>query len=68
MMHCCHLVFPCASPAPLAVQVMFGYLQESEKKFLDTSSMCRACKDAGGQPVDPLEQQVTCVDPFGSGV
>ncbi|CAN0006747.1 unnamed protein product, partial [Laminaria digitata] len=43
------------------LQVMFGYLQESEKKFLDTSGMCRACKDAGGQPVDPLEQQVACV-------
>lgn len=39
-------------------QVMFGYLQESEKKFLDPRAMCRACKDAGGQPVDPLEQQV----------
>lgn len=40
------------------VQVLFGYLQESERKFLDTSSMCRACKDPAGKPVDPLEQQV----------
>lgn len=43
-------------------QVMFGYLQESEKKFLDTRGMCRACKDAAGQPVDPLEQQVIFVN------
>lgn len=40
------------------VQVLFGYLQESEKKFLDTTGMCRACKDPAGKPVDPLEQQV----------
>ncbi|CAN0178083.1 unnamed protein product, partial [Ectocarpus fasciculatus] len=39
------------------LQVLFGYLQESETKFLDTTSMCRACKDSAGKPVDPLEQQ-----------
>lgn len=38
---------------------MFGYLQESEKKFFDTRAMCRACKDVNGNPVDPIEQQVT---------
>lgn len=47
------LIFP-----SMIVQVLFGYLQESETKFLDTTGMCRACKDSAGKPVDPLEQQV----------
>jgi ubiquitin carboxyl-terminal hydrolase 9/24 len=34
------------------MQVMFGYLKISQKKFFDTISFCRAVRDPSGQVVN----------------
>ena len=34
------------------LQVMFAYLQESEKQFYNPQAFCRSLKDWEGQPID----------------
>ena len=43
------------------VQAVFGYLQESEKQFVDARGVIVACKDGNNQPLDLHEQQVCSV-------
>ena len=38
------------------LQHMFGYLQESEKKWFDTRELCAAFRDADNAPVNPSVQ------------
>jgi hypothetical protein len=39
------------------LQVMFGYLRLSEKRFFDTLSFCQAFSDYDGQPISLIEQK-----------